>query len=36
MLKFLSDENFDGDIVRGLFLHQPKLDPIRVNRSAKQ
>ena len=30
MLSLLSDENFSGDIVRGLFLRQPKLDLIRV------
>jgi predicted nuclease of predicted toxin-antitoxin system len=30
MLSLLSDENFNGDIVRGLFLHQPNLDLIRV------
>ncbi|NJL63007.1 MAG: DUF5615 family PIN-like protein [Methylacidiphilales bacterium] len=30
MLNLLSDENFNGDIVRGLFLHQPNLDLIRV------
>lgn len=30
MLKFLSDENFNGDIVRGLFLRQPNLDLLRV------
>ncbi len=30
MLRFLSDENFNGDIVRGLFLRQPNLDLIRV------
>ena len=30
MLKLLSDENFNGDIVRGLFLQQPNLDLIRV------
>lgn len=30
MLRFLSDENFNGDIVRGLFLRQPKLDLLRV------
>jgi predicted nuclease of predicted toxin-antitoxin system len=26
----LSDENFNGDIVRGLFLRQPNLDLLRV------
>jgi hypothetical protein len=30
MLSFLSDENFNGDIIRGLFLRQPKLDLLRV------
>jgi predicted nuclease of predicted toxin-antitoxin system len=30
MLSFLSDENFNGDIVRGLFLRQPNLDLLRV------
>jgi Domain of unknown function (DUF5615) len=30
MLRLLSDENFNGDIVRGLFLRQPNLDLIRV------
>lgn len=30
MLSLLSDENFNGDIVRGLFLIQPGLDLIRV------
>jgi predicted nuclease of predicted toxin-antitoxin system len=30
MLRFLSDENFSGDIVRGLFLRQPNLDLLRV------
>jgi predicted nuclease of predicted toxin-antitoxin system len=30
MLSLLSDENFNGDIVRGLFLRQPNLDLIRV------
>jgi hypothetical protein len=30
MLRLLSDENFNGDIVRGLFLHQPNLDLVRV------
>ncbi len=27
---FLSDENFNGDIVRGLMLRQPDLDLVRV------
>jgi hypothetical protein len=30
MLSFLSDENFNGDIIRGLFLRQSKLDLLRV------
>ncbi|MBE9110882.1 DUF5615 family PIN-like protein [Nodosilinea sp. LEGE 07298] len=30
MLSLLSDENFNGDIVRGLFLRDPSLDLIRV------
>lgn len=30
MLRLLSDENFSGDIVRGLFLRQPDLDLLRV------
>ena len=30
MLSLLSDENFNGDIVRGLFLRQPHLDLLRV------
>jgi predicted nuclease of predicted toxin-antitoxin system len=30
MLRFLSDENFNGDIVRGLFLRQSNLDLLRV------
>ncbi len=30
MLQLLSDENFNGDIVRGLFLRQPNLDLLRV------
>ncbi|NER24722.1 MAG: hypothetical protein F6J96_29270 [Symploca sp. SIO1C2] len=30
MLQLLSDENFNGDIVRGLFLRQPNLDFVRV------
>jgi predicted nuclease of predicted toxin-antitoxin system len=30
MLSLLSDENFNGDIVRGLFLRQPDLDLVRV------
>ncbi|MCG8368659.1 MAG: DUF5615 family PIN-like protein [Pseudanabaenales cyanobacterium] len=30
MLRLLSDENFNGDLVRGLFLRQPNLDLLRV------
>ncbi|NEQ04769.1 MAG: hypothetical protein F6K37_01835 [Moorea sp. SIO4E2] len=30
MLSLLSDENFNGDIVRGLFLRQPNLDLLRI------
>lgn len=30
MLSLLSDENFNGDIVRGLFLRHPNLDLLRV------
>ena len=30
MLRLLSDENFNGDIVRGLMLRQPKSDLSRV------
>ncbi|MEO0012322.1 MAG: hypothetical protein RLZZ535_711 [Cyanobacteriota bacterium] len=30
MLRLLSDENFNGDIIRGLFLRQPNLDLSRV------
>ncbi|NJM99671.1 MAG: DUF5615 family PIN-like protein [Phormidesmis sp. RL_2_1] len=30
MLSLLSDENFNGDIVRGLFLRQPDLNLVRV------
>jgi Domain of unknown function (DUF5615) len=30
MLRLLADENFHGDIVRGLLLRQPDLDLIRV------
>jgi len=30
MLHLLSDENFNGDIVRGLFLRHPDLDLCRV------
>lgn len=30
MLRFLADENFHGDIVRGLKLRRPELDLVRV------
>lgn len=30
MLRFLADEDFNGHIVRGLFLHQPGIDLVRV------
>lgn len=30
MLQFLSDENFHGQILRGLFRRQPNLDLVRV------
>jgi predicted nuclease of predicted toxin-antitoxin system len=30
MLRLLSDENFNGDIIRGLFLRQPNLNLLRV------
>jgi hypothetical protein len=30
MLRLLADENFNGDIVRGLSLRQPHLDIVRV------
>ena len=30
MLRFLRDENFNGDIVRGLLLRQPNLDLLRI------
>ena len=30
MLRLLADENFNGDILRGLFLRQPDLDLVRV------
>lgn len=30
MLSLLSDENFNGDIIRGLRLRQPNLDLLRV------
>jgi predicted nuclease of predicted toxin-antitoxin system len=30
VIKFLSDENFDGDIVRGLRRQHPELDLVRV------
>lgn len=31
MLRLLADENFNGDIVRGLLLRQPNLDLIRIH-----
>src|SRR5689334_11537928 len=30
MLRLLADENFNGDIVRGLLLRQPDIDIVRV------
>jgi len=30
MLSLLSDENFNGDIVRGMSLRQPNLDLVRI------
>ena len=30
MLRLLSDENFNGDVVRGLLLRRPDLDLVRV------
>ena len=30
MLSLLSDENFNGDIIRGLFLRHPNLDLLRL------
>lgn len=30
MLRLLSDENFNGDIIRGLLLRYPTLDLLRV------
>ena len=30
MLRLVSDENFNGDIVRGLFRRQPELELVRV------
>lgn len=30
MLRLISDENFNGDIIRGLLLHRPELDLIRI------
>ena len=30
MLRLLADENFNGDVVRGLLLRQPDLDLVRV------
>ena len=35
MLRLLSDENFNGDIVRGLLLHQHRLDLLQVIRFRK-
>jgi hypothetical protein len=29
MLRLVADENFNGDIVRGLLLRQPDLDIVR-------
>ena len=34
MLRLLADENFNGDIVRGLSFRQPNLDLIRVQETA--
>lgn len=30
MLRLLTDENFNGDVLRGLLLRRPKLDLVRV------
>jgi len=30
VLKLVSDENFDGDILRGLYRRRPDLDVVRV------
>jgi predicted nuclease of predicted toxin-antitoxin system len=30
MLRLVSDENFNGDIIRGLFLHRPNFDLVRL------
>ncbi|GEM_PF-1916250 len=30
MLRLLADENFNGDILRGLALREPKLDVVRI------
>jgi hypothetical protein len=30
VLKLISDENFDGDILRGLYRRRPELDIVRV------
>ena len=30
MLRLLSDENFNGDIIRGLLLRRPNLDLLRL------
>lgn len=36
MLRLASDENFNGDIIRGLLLRQPDLDIVRVQDAALQ
>jgi predicted nuclease of predicted toxin-antitoxin system len=36
MLRFLSDENFNGDIIRGMRLRRPELDLARVQDSGLQ
>ncbi|MBW4570714.1 MAG: hypothetical protein KME31_22635 [Tolypothrix carrinoi HA7290-LM1] len=35
MLRFLADENFNNNIVRGLSRRQPELDIIRLRRKAE-
>lgn len=30
MLRLLTDENFNGDIIRGLFLRKPDIDLVRI------
>ncbi|HSV16187.1 MAG TPA: DUF5615 family PIN-like protein, partial [Tepidisphaeraceae bacterium] len=30
MLRFLTDQNFNGDILRGMLLRQPGLDVVRI------